>query len=574
MRRVNSWALIPTLFLAFWTGHATAQVVGKPPGTTVAQGAESAVVGKGAQYLRSQAAQMGAGEAALATLAMVKAEVPLNDPALITCIQSMLTTINGTAYVPQKVGGLEVYEAGVVILALVALDPVQYKDQIEVAAAFLAGRQLANGAWDYTNRSAGDTSMSQYALLGLWEADSMGIAVNPRVWDRAARWYLSVQSGGGSWNYHRDEPQWIETISMTAAGAGSLMICQRQLAPYRKVNDSIHPLLTPILPPGSRMLRYDVETSAASINTGIRRGLDWLSKNFKVTTEPEMGQSVFYGLYGIERTMALAEKSSLGGKDWYGIGLEFLTKSQAADGHWGANAQHGDVPNTCWGVLFLVRSMAKTMKKIEVRRLGAGTLLGGKGLPSDLSGLTIAQGRVLVRPMSGAVEGMLSVLEDPRAMNADSALAGLVDRYQKDGPKVLRPFKDRFRKLLTDPDPGVRRVAAWALGRTGDLDVAPALIAALRDADEGVVMSARTGLQVLSRKLDGYGPQSQATAEQKLEAAQKWKAWFEAVRPPDLNAPDDDLVLAPVAPPAAPDGAAGNGNGNGTENGHGSGEKK
>ena len=87
-------------------------------------------------------------------------------------------------------------------------------------------------------------------------------------------------------------------------------------------------------------------------------------------------------------------------------------------------------------------------------------------------------------------------------------------------------------------------------------------------------MSARTGLQVLSRKLDGYGPQSQATPDQKLEAAQKWKAWFEAVRPPDLNAPDDDLVLAPVAPPgpapAQPGAAAGDGNGKGD----GSGEKK
>ena len=83
--------------------------------------------------------------------------------------------------------------------------------------------------------------------------------------------------------------------------------------------------------------------------------------------------------------------------------------------------------------------------------------------------------------MNGAVEGMLAVLEDPRAENADSALAGLVARYQADGPAVLRPYKDRFRKLLTDRDPGLRQVAAWALARTGDLDVVPALIDALVD---------------------------------------------------------------------------------------------
>ena len=48
-------------------------------------------------------------------------------------------------------------------------------------------------------------SISQYAVLGLWEAENAGVDVSPSVWDRAAEWYMSVQSGGGSWNYHRDE---------------------------------------------------------------------------------------------------------------------------------------------------------------------------------------------------------------------------------------------------------------------------------------------------------------------------------------------------------------------------------
>ncbi len=69
--------------------------------------------------------------------------------------------------------------------------------------------------------------------------------------------------------------------------------------------------------------------------------------------------------------------------------------------------------------------------------------------------------------MNGAIEGMLAVLEDPRAQNADAALSGLVARYQKEGPAALKPHKDRFRKLMSDRDPGVRSVAAWALARTG-----------------------------------------------------------------------------------------------------------
>ena len=48
--------------------------------------------------------------------------------------------------------------------------------------------------------------------------------------------------------------------------------------------------------------------------------------------------------------------------------------------------------------------------------------------------MTVAGGRVVSRPMNGAIEGMLAVLEDPRAEQADAAVAGLVDRYYREGP--------------------------------------------------------------------------------------------------------------------------------------------
>ncbi len=161
-----------------------------------------------------------------------------------------------------------------------------------------------------------------------------------------------------------------------------------------------------------------------------------------------------------------------------------------------------------WAVLFLTKSTAKSIRRIEIKRLGAGTLLGGRGLPKDLTSMTVAGGRVVSRPMNGAIEGMLAILEDPRTDQADAAVAGLEERYHKEGPGVLRPFKDRFRKMLTDRDPGVRQVAVWGLARIGDLDVVPMLIDALIDADDEVVRAARLGLQLLSRKIDGLGPTS------------------------------------------------------------------
>ena len=70
--------------------------------------------------------------------------------------------------------------------------------------------------------------------------------------------------------------------------------------------------------------------------------------------------------------------------------------------------------NTVWAMLFLTKSTAKTIRKINIQRLGAGTLLGGRELPKDLSSMTVAGGRVVSRPMNGAIEGMLAVLDDPR----------------------------------------------------------------------------------------------------------------------------------------------------------------
>ena len=58
---------------------------------------------------------------------------------------------------------------------------------------------------------------TQYAVLGLWEAENAGVSVTPAVWDRAASWFMATQHSSGAWSYHSDEIQYQETLSMTAA---------------------------------------------------------------------------------------------------------------------------------------------------------------------------------------------------------------------------------------------------------------------------------------------------------------------------------------------------------------------
>ena len=117
---------------------------------------------------------------------------------------------------------------------------------------------------------------------------------------------------------------------------------------------------------------------------------------------------------------------------------------------------------------------------------------------------------------------------------------------------MLRPYKDRFRRMLSSRDPGLREVAAWALGRTGDLDVVPDLIGALTDREESVVVAARTGLQLLSRKIDGYGPADPSATEERKKAAEAWQHWYELIRPLGKGADGDTARLRRARPDAQP----------------------
>ena len=359
-------------------------------------------------------------------------------------------------------------------------------------------------------------------MLGLWEAENAGVEIAPSTWDHAAEWYMSVQSSAGSWNYHRDEgAARPETVSMTAAGVGSLLICQRQLERYRQSRRGTSSLLTALGTEGSQA-DYRPTTHNAQIENAIKRGIAWIGSNFVLNNRDIVGSSPYYGLYGIERVGALGERQTIGRLDWYAKGRDFIESTQRPDGSW--NGDFGPEMNTVWAMLFLTKSTAKTIRKINIQRLGAGTLLGGRELPKDLTSMTVAGGRVVSRPMNGAIEGMLAVLDDPRAEQADAAVSGIVERYYAQGPDCAAAVQDPISEDACRPRPReFGRVAAWALARTGDLDVVPALVDAMvvPNEDEEVVAAIRMGLDLLSRKIKGLGPPSPSSPDERIAAARQ-----------------------------------------------------
>lgn len=519
-------ALVPVLVLAPAAGRARAQAPAQPGAALNPE--IKALVDGGVAHL-SQNTNRGfssIGYSALSALALSKAGRPVNDPVIVSFLRGVDGQFQASVYQPIDRSAVGIYTAGVTLMALASIAGDDRKEQIQIIANWIVGVQKGNGSWDYENRTAGDTSVSQYALLGLWEAATAGAQIPPSTWDRAASWFLSVQAPGGSWNYHRDESAlYPETISMTAAGVGSLLICKQQLREYRERRATVlvSNLLTPVgEPPKREAGRYEISTSMAALDAAVERGIAWMSRNLIPT---DKDKSRFYGIYGIERVGALLGSETIGARRWFDEGVALLRERREAGGFW--NAEYSDIANTAWAVLFLTRSTGQTVQKIKEKQLGAGMLLGGRGLPTDLNAFTIAQGRVVVKPMSGAIEGMLEILEDPRAMNAETAVAGMMELYKKNGPRVLRPIKDRLAKLLRDDsDPGVRLIAAWALAHTEDLDVVPELARALKDPVPEVVAQARDGLRLISRKIQGYGPEDGAPLEERERAAERWLEWY------------------------------------------------
>ena len=296
---------------------------------------------------------------------------------------------------------------------------------------------------------------------------------------------------------------------MTAAGVGSLLICQRQLDRFRQSKQRRQPAADP---PARRRARARTTRSTTSIGQDRRRpckkGMAWLGANY-FTTNPQrvIGQSIYYGLYGIERIGALADRQTLGRADWFEQGRSFIRSSQRPDGSWHARASTDDM-NTVWAILFLTKSTAKTIQRIEVKRLGAGTLARR---PRAAQGPVVDDGRR--RPGREPADERRRRGDARRARGPARPGRRLgprrPDRPLPDakGPTSCGPSRTGSASCSTDRDPGLRQVAAWALARTGDLDVVP-------DPDRAPwstptrtsSIAARLGLQLLSRKIDGLGP--------------------------------------------------------------------
>jgi HEAT repeat protein len=525
-------------------------------------------IAKAAAYLEANLKNEGnEGVRALAALALVKSHVPLNSPVLQGAIQEVLNRVKNGEYAP---GQHHVYQAGVEATLLTDANATVFRPQIEAIARYIMAQQLPNGGWDYpTGRQGhGDTSVTQYACLGLWSAARAGMQIPVTVWDQAIAWHVTTQNPDGGFRYVPGTEEGAErggsSINLTLAAMGSMLICARHTFPGRA--DSLAQLL------GLKQERNTVQqerfgvlkqvdltkvketpgeagpaqpttttTNIDQLKQTIERAHGWASTRVGPTKGD--GHYADYYYYTLERAAALAGVEQFGRFMWFeGCANELLPKQQT-DGHWSISTFH--VRDTAFVTLFLTRSTGVILNKtIPPDPIGGGLAKGHRGGLDDIGNI----GRDGTSQKSlGSLDDLLKQLEAPGDVNLQDVQEQIVQQVQISDRKSLVGQKELLVQYARHPNAEVRRTAVWALGRTDDFSLAQLLINALDDPELGVLIEARNALCWLARKPNGLGeaaeplanlPQN-ATEEQKQAAIaawhadllQKWGTWYLQNRP-------------------------------------------
>jgi len=493
-------------------------------------------VAKGIRYLESAGANDDrAGARALVGLAILKHGGDGRHPRVAQAVQAIRAGINFQD--PSQIQ-MDIYSTGLSIIFLVTLDPSQYSAEILALMRSLQFRQKPHGGWGYPpghqHALTGDTSMTQYGVLSTWEAAQVGFKMPQETVDAVATWLLRTQDPSGGFGYQGTvSPTFTPVkqdgvrLSMTAAGLGSLYICSALLGiaePIEREED---------LPPALREVKEkqaapEVKTrvDAKLVREAQQRGNRWMTANYQI--DPP-GWTHYY-LYALERYWSfreLIDGPSEHYPKWYNDGARYLLRTQKPDGSW--QSQSGQVPDTAFAILFLLRSTKKSIERS--RELGAGLLVGGRGLPKETAGARVRGGQVVAKPMLGSADALLAAMENPANEESVRTLESLAELAPEEVRTLLSGHAAKLRTLAGGTSADARLAAVRALAATRDIREVPTLIYALTDPDPPVVLAADEGLRRIARRLSAKGLPEKFTEEQRRQAIQAWKEWYLAVRP-------------------------------------------
>jgi hypothetical protein len=497
-----------------------------------------AMVAKGLKFLEAENDDRLGGKC-LVALAFHKNGAGLDHPRIVEAVHACRTSIESERQIQY------IYGKALAVILLAELDSSANDALLRDYAEMLEAHQKDHGGFGYTNMQTGDTSQTQYLALAYWELLNHGISPDATSVQKCLKWLMRTQDPTGGWGYQGQDPGSYERIpqlddvgrSMTAAGMGSTMILGNALGLLKveqpSAGDEPESPTTAVsaLPPALRRADETRRARAPTLPAGdvdlkrlhdcLARGRQWQAKNFGL----DIPSWQFYYLYSVERYKSF-EELVLGPdapqSDWYDRGVEFLRGSQRPDGSW---LDSCDPPcATAFATLFLLRSTQQSIKA----SLGEGTLIGGRGLPRDLSKVRLQNGRLVVQQNATELDELLDMMEQGDSAEFD-ALAS--NPAALEVTEVTPEAARRLQQVVRSGPPQARLLAVRALAEARNIDYAPTLIFALTDPDNQVVRAARDGLRSVSRSFEGFGPPDNFTKDQQDEAVVRWKEWYQTIRP-------------------------------------------
>ena len=139
----------------------------------------------------------GAGTTAMITLALLNAGEKPSDPR----IQKSLRLLRRTT-------PTQTYEIAVHCMVFCLAEPGKDMGIIENDVKLLIDIQNPDGGWGYDlNRTSPDESNSQFAVLALWEASKLGIAIPDDCIEKGLLYWRTRHLGTG-WGYGFNDLRW------------------------------------------------------------------------------------------------------------------------------------------------------------------------------------------------------------------------------------------------------------------------------------------------------------------------------------------------------------------------------
>jgi hypothetical protein len=199
-------------------------------------------------------------------------------------------------------------------------------DRLLRAEALALMRATADGSYGLEiepgrQTKDGDAIHTQYALLGILQAERAGAKIPEAFWTKTLNWWIRTRNRDGGWGY---ETGGATAHWPTVAGAASMMICLNRIGRAR-----------------DETLRHGAVAAA----------MTWISEHY----DDGKNRNPLHYLYACSRLGVAAGKTRYGRPDrpeWFLWGATELIKRQDQQGLWDVKGQI-KTTSTALGLLFL-----------------------------------------------------------------------------------------------------------------------------------------------------------------------------------------------------------------------------